>query len=64
VKDAQKSATSGTAKSARFTDDERAAMKERARELKADARPGSRRGKADEETLLEKNGEIPPSQGE
>jgi uncharacterized protein YdhG (YjbR/CyaY superfamily) len=32
-----------------FTDEERAAMKERARELKADARRGAKKGKADGE---------------
>src|SRR5436189_386572 len=48
-KDTQKSAKSTTAikkKSSGFTDEERAAMKERARELKADARRGPR-GKKD-----------------
>ncbi|MFL5840021.1 MAG: iron chaperone [Thermoleophilaceae bacterium] len=48
-KDTQKSATSATAineKSNGFTDEERAAMKERAQEVKADARRGSRRKKA------------------
>src|SRR5918912_654387 len=33
-----------------FTDEERAAMKQRAQELKADARRGPRAGKADEES--------------
>src|SRR5438876_10704251 len=48
-KDTQKSARSTTAidkKSNAFTDEERAAMKERAQELKADARGGPR-GKKD-----------------
>jgi len=48
-KDTQKSAKRSTAinkKSNGFTDEERAAMKERARELKADARRGAR-GKKD-----------------
>ena len=35
-----------------FTDDERGAMKERARELKTDARRGSRAGKADDEAAV------------
>ncbi len=49
--DTQKSATSttGTA-STGFTDEERAAMKERARELKAAARRGPRASKADGES--------------
>jgi uncharacterized protein YdhG (YjbR/CyaY superfamily) len=49
MKDSQKSAKSTTAinkKSNGFTDEERAAMKERAQELKADARRGPR-GKKD-----------------
>jgi uncharacterized protein YdhG (YjbR/CyaY superfamily) len=51
-KDTQKSAKSTTAinkKSNGFTDDERAAMKERAQELKAEARRGPRGKKADGE---------------
>ena len=56
-KDAQKSATSTTAsdkKSKRFTDQERAAMKERAQELKAEAR------RADgEKAVLAKTAEMP-----
>ena len=50
--EARKSAKSTTAadrKSEGFTDEERAAMKERARELKAEARRGPRAGKADGE---------------
>ena len=46
MKEAQKSATSGTAvkeTSARFTNEERAAMRERAHELKASARRGPQR---------------------
>ena len=44
-----------------FTDDERAAMRERARELKADARRGPRAGKADGESeVLAKIAEMPP----
>jgi uncharacterized protein YdhG (YjbR/CyaY superfamily) len=53
VNDAQKSARSTTAKSKTFegfTDDERAAMKERAKELKPPAGRGSRGGKADGES--------------
>ena len=43
-----------------FTDEERAAMKERAREVKADARRGSRAGKADGESdVLAKIAEMP-----
>jgi hypothetical protein len=45
MKDTQKSAKSTTAtnrKSQGFTDEERAAMKERAQELKAEARRGRR----------------------
>jgi len=53
MKEAQKSATSGTAvkeKSARFTNEERAAMRERAHELKASARRGPRAEEADGES--------------
>ena len=65
------SATKGTRRSARattargrssggFTDDERAAMKEYARELKTSARRGSRATKADgENDVLEKIAEMP-----
>jgi uncharacterized protein YdhG (YjbR/CyaY superfamily) len=59
----QKSAKSTTAldkKSNGFTDEERAAMKERAQELKAEARRGRRAGKADgESAVLAKIGEMP-----
>ena len=51
-KDTQKSAKSATAnrkKSKGFTDEERVAMKERAQELKAEARRGPRADKADGE---------------
>ena len=51
MKDTQKSAKSTTAidkTSKGFTDEERAAMKERAQELKASARRGRRADKADE----------------
>jgi uncharacterized protein YdhG (YjbR/CyaY superfamily) len=53
MKDAQKSAKSTTAKnktSGAFTDEERAAMKERAREERATARRGPRAAKADGES--------------
>jgi uncharacterized protein YdhG (YjbR/CyaY superfamily) len=46
----QKSAASKGSKG--FTDDERAAMRERAQELKAAARPGPRAGKEDEESTV------------
>ena len=52
-KGTQKSATRTTATgkaSKGFTDEERAAMKERAQEMKAEARRGSRAGKADGES--------------
>jgi uncharacterized protein YdhG (YjbR/CyaY superfamily) len=53
-----KSTTASTKKSTGFTDQERAAMKERAQELKADARRGS--GKADGESdVLAKIAEMP-----
>jgi uncharacterized protein YdhG (YjbR/CyaY superfamily) len=56
-KGTQKSATSTTAK---FTDEERAAMKERVQELKAAARRGSRADKVDEESaVLAKIAEMP-----
>jgi uncharacterized protein YdhG (YjbR/CyaY superfamily) len=43
-----------------FTDEERAAMKERARELKAEKRRGSRKGKGDgERDVLEKFAQMP-----
>ena len=62
-KDTQRSAKSTTAikkKSNGFTDEERAAMKERAQELKADARRGPRAGKADGESdVLAKIAEMP-----
>ena len=62
-KGAQKSAKSATANdnaSKGFTDEERAAMRERAKELKAAARPGSRAGKADDESaVLEKIAAMP-----
>jgi uncharacterized protein YdhG (YjbR/CyaY superfamily) len=54
-----KTTTSGK-KSKGFTDEERAAMRERARELKAEARRGPRAAKADGESdLLAKIAEMP-----
>jgi uncharacterized protein YdhG (YjbR/CyaY superfamily) len=62
-KGTQKSAKSTTAinkKSKGFTDEERAAMKERAQELKTEARRGPRAGKADgESAVLAKIAEMP-----
>jgi uncharacterized protein YdhG (YjbR/CyaY superfamily) len=62
-KDTQKSAKSTTAidkKSKGFTDEERAAMKERAQELKAEARRGPRAKKADGESdVLARIAEMP-----
>jgi uncharacterized protein YdhG (YjbR/CyaY superfamily) len=59
----QKSAKSTTAsgkKSKGFTDEERAAMKERAQEMKSEARRGSRADKADgENDVLAKIAEMP-----
>jgi uncharacterized protein YdhG (YjbR/CyaY superfamily) len=61
--DTQKSAKSAAAISNKlkgFTDEERAAMKERAQELKAEARRGQRSGKADGESdVLAKIAEMP-----
>jgi uncharacterized protein YdhG (YjbR/CyaY superfamily) len=63
VNDRQKSAKSTTATgktSGGFTDEERAAMKERARELKAAGRRGPGAGKADGESeVLAKIAEMP-----
>src|SRR5207248_5530547 len=57
AKGTRKSAKSSTA---RFTDEERAAMKERAQELKASARRGPRADKADgESAVLAKIAEMP-----
>jgi uncharacterized protein YdhG (YjbR/CyaY superfamily) len=65
MKDTQKAAKSSTAidkTSEGFTDEERAAMKERARELKAAARRGPRAAKADGEAdVLAKIAEMPES---
>ena len=59
--DTEKSAKSTTAKTSKvFTDEERDAMKERAKEVKAEARRGSRGSKADGESdLLAKVAEMP-----
>jgi uncharacterized protein YdhG (YjbR/CyaY superfamily) len=55
-----KSATASSKKSKGFTDEERAAMKERAQELKAAARRGPRADKADgESAVLAKIAEMP-----
>ena len=63
MKDTQKSAKSTTAidkTSGRFSDEERAAMKERAQELKAAPRRGPRADKADGEAdVLAKIVELP-----
>lgn len=66
MKNAQKPAESTTAthrSSERFTDEERAAMKERAQELKSSARRGSRADKAaeDEAAVLAKIAEMQDS---
>jgi len=62
-KDTQQSAQSTSATGKTFeglTDEERAAMKERTRELKAEARRGARAGKADGESdVLAKIAEMP-----
>jgi len=61
LKDPQQSAQSTTGKASRgFTDEERAAMQERAQALKAAARRGPRAGKADAESdVLAKIAELP-----
>ena len=63
MNDTKKSARSTTATNKTFegfTDEERGAMKERAKELKAQARRGSRAGKADAESdVLAKIAEMP-----
>ncbi|GAB7110303.1 DUF1801 domain-containing protein [Streptomyces phaeofaciens JCM 4814] len=66
MNDTQQPAKSGTANdetSVRFTDEERAAMKERSKELKASARRGSRADKAaqDEAAVLAKIAEMQES---
>jgi uncharacterized protein YdhG (YjbR/CyaY superfamily) len=60
-KTTQKSAKGTTTKKSKgFTDEERAAMKERAQELKAEARRGRRADKADgESAVLAKIAEMP-----
>ncbi len=59
-KSAQQSAKRTGKASKGFTDEERAAMKERAQELKTSARRGSRAGKADGESdVLAKIAEMP-----
>jgi uncharacterized protein YdhG (YjbR/CyaY superfamily) len=63
MKDTQKSGASSTARgetSEGWTDEERAAMKERAREMKAEGRRGPRADKADgERDVLAKIAEMP-----
>jgi hypothetical protein len=61
MKDTQKSAKSTTGKASEgFTDEERAAMRERGQELKAAARRGPRASKADgESAVLAKIAEMP-----
>ncbi|HEY4791306.1 MAG TPA: DUF1801 domain-containing protein [Actinomycetes bacterium] len=63
MKDPEKSAEGTTANDKTFTglsDEERAAMKERTKELKAEARRGPRAGKADgERDVLAKIAEMP-----
>jgi hypothetical protein len=63
MKDTQKSGTSRTAvnePSEGWTDEEKAAMRDRAREMKAEARRGARSGKADgERDVLAKIAEMP-----
>ena len=65
AKDTQQSAESATPSNEKFqglTDEERAAMKERTQELKAEARRGRRAGKADgERDVLAKIAEMPES---
>ncbi|MCI0686395.1 MAG: DUF1801 domain-containing protein [Sporichthyaceae bacterium] len=65
MKDPKKSAKSPTAKTAKyegFTDEERGAMKERAKELKTTARRGTRSAKADGESdVLAKIAEMSDS---
>ena len=49
-------------KSNGFTADERAAMKERARELKAEAKAGKQKAEG-EADIMEKIGQMPPAEG-
>ena len=59
-KQSAKSTSVSSTKSKGFTDEERAAMRERAQELKAEARRGPRGGKADGESdVLAKIAEMP-----
>ena len=63
-KDAQKSAKSAAASKAKsqgFTDEERAAMKERAKELKAEARANKDKAEG-ENAVLEKIAEMPEAE--
>jgi hypothetical protein len=62
-KGTQRAAKGTTGKASKgFTDEERAAMRERARELKADSRRGSGAGQADGESdVLAKIAEMPES---
>src|SRR5437868_14316419 len=61
MSDVKKSARSTTGKASMgFTDEERAAVRERAQEIKAAARRGARAGKADgESAVLAKIAEMP-----
>jgi len=60
TQESAKSTTASGKKSKGFTDEERAAMKERAQELKAEARRGPRADKADGESdVLAKIAEMP-----
>jgi uncharacterized protein YdhG (YjbR/CyaY superfamily) len=60
TKNSAKTTTASGKPARRFTSEERAAMKERARELKADGHRGPRAGKVDGESiLLEKIAEMP-----
>ncbi len=58
MKDTQKSAKSTTAKSKTFSDEERSAMKERAKELKAEARANKSKAEG-ESDVLAKIAEMP-----
>ena len=58
MKERQKSAKTTTAKSTTFTDEERAATKERAKELKAEARANKHRAEG-ESDVLAKIAELP-----
>ena len=59
MNDTQKPASSTTGRASKgFTDEERAAMKERAQELKAAARRSPRAGKADGESDLDRKSVV------